>query len=431
MSAVYGRQRFGYGGPRGGYPMRGPSLQQPAQPQYLAFQPRPQYHAPGRFPYGQATPQFQAQPLPFRNPAFQQPLLMAPYGQPYGGRPSPLGIKGGGKGDPHAAKQLAAAKAAARGLTAEDALDTLLAVLPKQGGTALPQVGSLIGTHRPGGWALNFAHLGSLSKFIEANPYYLRVEAVLPQPLVHRCDPDSLVDDGTPGAAPIDPEAPVVPYTAEEAIGVVYGFIPSGQAIAISQLGTSIGRGGWNANKQFSHLAKNLQTFLLDHPEYFAVDGTALTGLTVRHAGEGIVGTVTPAPRPQRPDGPRATPAEAAAAVLAVLSEAPLPLSQLGTLLGSGGWKVPYGYLGTLRSFLENNPELFVMEINAAQPGGQPMIRRGVRQLHEVAEVLPGQASKRQLPEDADVPPAKRVAFAVPVPVFSPVIARPLPGLPR
>lgn len=33
---------------------------------------------------------------------------MAPYGQPYGGRPSPLGIKGGGKGDPHAAKQLAA-----------------------------------------------------------------------------------------------------------------------------------------------------------------------------------------------------------------------------------------------------------------------------------------------------------------------------------
>jgi len=34
-----------------------------------------------------------------------------------------------------------AAKAAARGLTAEDALDTLLAVLPKQGGTALPQVG--------------------------------------------------------------------------------------------------------------------------------------------------------------------------------------------------------------------------------------------------------------------------------------------------
>lgn len=304
-------------------------------------------------------------------------------------------------------------KAAATGATAEDALDCLLAVMPKKGAVPIPQVGSLIGTIKPGGWAKNFSHLGSLQKFIEANPYYLQLEHVLPQPIVSRCDPEALA------AAAEDPEpqeaAALQKYTAEEAVAIIQGLIPEGQAVQISQLGASLGGGGWTANKQFSHLAKNLQAFLLEHPDWFTVD---LTALTVHHAVLQADGTPIPVTSPtmgppSRATGPKATAMEAAAAILAVLpAVGATPLAQVGTQLGNGGWKLNFGHFGNLRSFVEANPELFFVDATAIATGGQALIARGAVPLEQVAEVRVAPKPTRLRPADTEeLNPAKRVSI--------------------
>lgn len=311
-------------------------------------------------------------------------------------------------------KEAAVARAAATGATAEDALDCLLTVLPQQGGTPVSQVGSLISTVRPGGWAENFSHLGGLAAFIEANPYYLQLEHTPTQAIVTRCDPESAAANGA-GAAALAEQ-----LTDEQAADIVVSLVPPGQAMPISMLGSLLGGGGFNRNKAFSHLAKNFQTFLLNHPERFLVDGPSNTVQLVG-AMVAVAAPLQTYARPTQPVEGRATPQDAAAALLAALPEGPLPLAQLGSLLGQGGWKASFGHLGTLVSFIQANPQLFTVDDSAAALGKQFLVMRGPFGLEQVAEVNPGTPppSKLRRREEAgpgeNGQPAKRQAVGVPV----------------
>jgi hypothetical protein len=90
-----------------------------------------------------------------------------------------------------------------------------------------------------------------------------------------------------------------------------------------------------------------------------------------------------------------------------------LPLPQLGSALGAGGWNKTYAHLGTLKSFLEGNPNLFGV-IPGEGVAAQPQIMHGPEAaIVESVEIVVTKPEKKR-PAPGAAGDAKRFAAVGP-----------------
>ena len=323
---------------------------------------------------------------------------------------------------------------------AEEAIEALFDIIPEGRAVIMSQLGMKFHEIHAGGWEANFRHLGPLGKFIQSQSCYFTVRPAGPGTLavsrateeeaahavsLSKCSPVEVAEgDGQESrAVTLQGEA-----SAEEAIAALQAAL-RGKTLPLPQVATALGVGGWK--QRYPHLG-SLKQFVAKHTDHFVVEGyKGKEGLdkgqvTLRCTGAPVVTPPTLVATPPTPVAPhsthqgrgkglnKGTAEEALAALLAVVSDDPLPLPQVAAAFGPGRWRDRYSHLGALISFVGAHQQHFIVDPNRAM--GQVTVQRRPSCLGtaRAGVARPPVLARKRLAPNGNQPPTKRSHMSVP-----------------